>query len=139
MHDDLERLIAERFVLMRRELHLDTDFGYWGYAVPNGWFSLLVQFAKTLEEIEPQDLVIYQIKEKLNRLVVCCECTGQDETIAALDDLEVVVERESQLICGRCGERLGDDHECHPRSENHEEMVAWATDCIAKSRRISVT
>ena len=104
MNESLEQLISERFPMMSRERYPNTDFGYWGYMIPDGWFPLVVQFAKALDEIEPKGLVIFQIKEKMNRLVICCECEDTETKIEALDGLEVLIEQRSQGICGGCGE-----------------------------------
>jgi len=136
MDIELERLIEERFELMRRERYANTDFGYWGYAIPDGWFPLIVQFAKALEELAPQGLVIYQIKEKMNRLVICCESEGSEELVNALDNLEVLIEQRSQQRCGRCGEALpGERHVCHPRCQSHEMLLAWAQDYLTSHAR----
>lgn len=127
MNESLERLISTRFPMINRARYPDTDFGYWGYMIPDGWFPLVVQFAKALEEINPTDLVIYQIKEKMGRLVICSECAGSEEDLAALDDLEVMIEQYSQMRCGRCGDVLDNGHNCHPHWLSHDDLVRWAT------------
>lgn len=131
MKQELEKLIVKRFPFMDRKCYPNTDFGYGGFDIPDGWFPLIVQFAKELDEIKPSDLVLFQVKEKFNQLIICAECSGPENDLLALDELEERIEKLSFSLCGGCGESLNPPdmtlpHVCHPRSQNEDSLIEWA-------------
>lgn len=126
MNKALEQLISRHYPMLNRDCYQGTDFGYGGFEIPDGWFPLIVQFAKALDEIKPSNLVLYQIKEKFNHLIICAECSGSEKDRLALDTLEEHLEECSLYLCGRCGESLNTSHACHPRSQNEEALIEWA-------------
>ncbi|UTW03089.1 hypothetical protein KDX31_17450 [Amphritea atlantica] len=126
MNYELEKLIVKRFPFMDRKCYPNTDFGYGGFDIPDGWFPLIVQFAKELDEIKPSDLVLFQVKEKFNQLIICAECSGPEKDLLALDALEENIEKLSFSLCGGCGEFLMPSHVCHPRSQNEDALIEWA-------------
>lgn len=126
MDEILEKILFKRFPFMDRTLYPGTDYDYWGIGIPDSWFILVVMFAKEIEALAPDALVLYQIKEKANRIRIYAEC--EPEKSSELENVVQHVEMVSELTCIECGTYLetATKHSCVALEGSNQDKREWA-------------
>lgn len=128
MNEVLERLLAERYPIYRREEHPKTIFCDWGFECGPGWLCLFIALAEKIEAIgiDSADVRILQIKEKYWRLRIYLDIPAwaDDEIEDFIETLEV----KSGGLCESCGApKLAEvnRHDCDPSMLSLAGQQTW--------------